>query len=159
MLPHQWPGILVWGSLSFHFINMAQLHQLAQHSCERGDLTVFEKLLPGSLKRIYYIANADGSTRGGHGHHKAWQALICMKGRVDVLVRRGEKSRLYSLDKPDQCLVLEPDDWHLLENFQDQAIVLIVSNEYYDEQDYFYDSAKPSTLGIAIESPSSACFI
>ncbi|MBC7893302.1 MAG: WxcM-like domain-containing protein, partial [Sphingobacteriaceae bacterium] len=66
---------------------MPQLHQLVQHSCERGDLTVFEKLLPGSLKRIYYIANSDGSTRGGHGHHKAWQALMCIQGSVDVLVR------------------------------------------------------------------------
>jgi len=131
---------------------MAQLHQLAQHSCERGDLTVFEKLLPGSLKRIYYIANADGSTRGGHGHHKAWQALMCIQGSMDVLVRTSEKSCFYSLNKPNQCLVLEPDDWHLLENFQDSAIVLVVSNEYYDAQDYLYEYGESDARKISLKA-------
>ncbi|GAB2594638.1 sugar 3,4-ketoisomerase [Spirosoma areae] len=118
---------------------MAQLLKLAQHSCERGDLTVFEHILPGALKRIYYIARADGTTRGGHRHRTAWQALVCIQGSVEVYVETGKQINLYCLDKPNQCLVLEPRDWHLLENFQDTAIVLVVSNEYYDEQDYIYE--------------------
>ena len=118
---------------------MAQLLKLAQHACDRGDLTVFEHILPGSLKRIFYIANADGSTRGGHRHQKAWQAVVCIQGSVEVLVETGKRTGRYLLTKPDQCLVLEPDDWHLLANFQDTAIVLVVSNEYYDEKDYIYE--------------------
>ncbi|MFD2934741.1 cupin domain-containing protein [Spirosoma flavum] len=37
---------------------MAQLLKLAQYSCERGDLTVFEHILPGAMKRTFYITNA-----------------------------------------------------------------------------------------------------
>lgn len=118
---------------------MAQLLKLAQHSCERGDLTGFEHILPGTLKRIYYIANADGSTRGGHRHHNAWQAVVCIQGSVDIYVETATQTRHYSLTQSNQCLILEPDDWHLLENFQNTAIVLVVSNEYYDESDYIYE--------------------
>ncbi len=128
---------------------MAQLLELEQHSCERGDLTVFERILPGSLKRIFYITNADGSTRGGHGHHKAWQALICIQGSVDILVNTDGTSRFFSLDKPNHCLILEPTDWHLLENFQDSAIVLVVSNEFYDEKDYIYENGQSDAKGIS----------
>jgi dTDP-4-dehydrorhamnose 3,5-epimerase-like enzyme len=130
---------------------MAQLLKLLQHSCERGDLTVFEHILPGALKRIFYIANADGSARGGHRHQKAWQALICIQGHVDVLVETDNQTQYYSLDRPDQCLVLEPNDWHLLENFQDTAIVLVVSNEYYDKNDYIYERYSSGTPTITVE--------
>lgn len=58
MLPH-----LFEEALSVLDTEMAQLLKLAQHSCERGDLTVFEHILPGTLKRVFYITNADGSTR------------------------------------------------------------------------------------------------
>lgn len=118
---------------------MAYLLKLPQHSSERGDLTVIEQVLPGKLKRIFYITNADGATRGGHRHHKAWQALICIQGSVDVSVAAKTQSCFFALDSPTQCLILEPDDWHELENFRDSAIVLVVSNEYYDANDYIYE--------------------
>lgn len=118
---------------------MAQLLELTQHSCERGNLTVFEKILPGSLKRIFYITQADERTRGGHQHQTAWQALVCIQGSVDVCIKTGKEIGYYALNKPMQCLVLEPNDWHLLKNFRNTAIVLVVSNEYYDEKEYIYE--------------------
>lgn len=130
---------------------MAQRIELLQHSCERGDLTVFERLIPGSFKRVFYIMNADGTTRGGHRHIKAWQALVCIQGRVDIHVETSKQSSCYALTEPNQCLILEPDDWHLLENFRDNAIVLVVSNEYYDEQDYIYEHYKHGNGKRAIE--------
>jgi dTDP-4-dehydrorhamnose 3,5-epimerase-like enzyme len=108
-------------------------------------------MFPGALKRIFYITNADGNTRGGHRHKKAWQALVCLQGSVDIRVETGKQMSCYSLDEPNQCLILEPDDWHLLENFQDNAIVLIVSNEYYDETDYIYESYTPARWQTTVE--------
>lgn len=122
---------------------MAHLLKLARHTCERGDLTVFENVLPGSLKRVFYITNADGNTRGGHRHHRAWQALVCIQGSVEVYVETPFKRLVYRLDEPTQCLLLEPCDWHLLENFEDKAIVLVVSNEVYDPSDYIYEAYTP----------------
>lgn len=118
---------------------MAHLIQLTQHASYRGDLTVFERILPGSLKRIFYVTNADGSIRGGHRHHRAWQAVVCLQGGVEIVVERADTTTSYVLDSPDQCLVLEPEDWNLLRNFRDTAIVLVVSNEYYEADDYIYE--------------------
>lgn len=119
---------------------MPKIYTLPVHSSTRGDLTVFENILPGTLKRIFYITNADGETRGGHRHIKAWQALICVQGTCDIYVETPTKKLVYNLDEPNKVLVLEPQDWHTLENFSENAIVLVVSNENYDPEDYIYPS-------------------
>jgi dTDP-4-dehydrorhamnose 3,5-epimerase-like enzyme len=119
---------------------MPKIYKLPVHSSKRGDLTVFENILPGTLKRIFYISNADGETRGGHRHIKAWQALMCVQGTCDIYVETPNKKLVFSLDEPNTVLVLEPQDWHTLENFSENAIVLVVSNENYDPEDYIYPS-------------------
>lgn len=119
---------------------MPKIFTLPVHSSSRGDLTVFENILPGSLKRIFYITNADGETRGGHRHIKAWQALVCLQGSCDIYVETPDKKMVFGLDEPNKVLILEPQDWHTLENFSDNAIVLVVSNENYDPEDYIYPS-------------------
>jgi len=119
---------------------MPKIFTLPVHSSTKGDLTVFENILPGSLKRIYYITNADGQTRGGHRHVRAWQALICLQGSCDIYVETIDKKSVFNLDEPYKVLVLEPQDWHILENLSDNAIILVVSNENYDPEDYFYPS-------------------
>lgn len=53
-----------------------------------------------------------------------------------MLIENGSHQTRFSLDKPGQCLVPEPDAWHLLRNFRHSAIVLMVSNDYYDPADY-----------------------
>lgn len=76
---------------------MPKIFTLPVHSSTKGDLTVFENILPGSLKRIYYITNADGETRGGHRHVRAWQALICLQGSCDIYVETIDKNRFLIL--------------------------------------------------------------
>jgi dTDP-4-dehydrorhamnose 3,5-epimerase-like enzyme len=125
---------------------MPKILTLPVHSSNRGDLTVFENILPGTLKRIFYITNADGETRGGHRHIKAWQALICVQGTCNIYVETTDKKFVFGLDEPNKVLVLEPQDWHTLENFSDNAIVLVVSNENYDPEDYIYPSYSETFL-------------
>ena len=132
---------------------MAQRISLPRHSSERGNLTVFERVLPGLPRRVFYITNADGFTRGGHRHHRAWQALICLQGQVDVLVETRESTTRYTLTDPAECLVLEPGDWHMLEHFRHSAIVLVVSNEHYDEQDYIHECYAPADQQRNVTAP------
>lgn len=71
---------------TIHINSMPEIFTLPVHTSAKGDLTVFENILPGSLKRIFYITNADCETRGGHRHVKAWQALICLQGTCEIYV-------------------------------------------------------------------------
>ena len=115
---------------------MATIIELTTHQTETGDLTVFEKLLPGGIKRVFYIQDAQNAIRGGHRHHKTYQALICVKGSCRVLSDDGVLEEEYMLDKSNKCLILEPKDYRIMDNFSEDAILLVISSEYYDVNDY-----------------------
>ena len=115
---------------------MAKILKLTTHQTETGDLTVFEKHLPGGIKRVFYIQSAFNAIRGGHRHHKTYQALICVKGSCRVFSDDGVSQEYFILDKPELCLILEPKDWHIMDRFSEDAILLVISNEFYDKDDY-----------------------
>lgn len=115
---------------------MPSLVELNTFHSESGNLTVFEKLIPGVIKRVFYIYGAGDIPRGGHRHHKTWNALICIHGKCRVYVHDGEEESHFWLEKPNTCLILEPRDWHTMEDFSEDAILLVLSNEYYNNIDY-----------------------
>ena len=107
-------------------------------SDEKGDLTVAEKKLPFKIKRFYYIYNVSGQ-RGGHRHKLTTQALVCLNGSCSIHVNNGSTEANYILDTPDKCLILEPHDWHTMNNFTHGANLLVFASEYYDKDDYIDD--------------------
>jgi hypothetical protein len=115
---------------------MAKMFTLPVHSSEKGDLTVFENILPGSLNRILYITNADGKEYRLHRYSKAWHALLCVHGACNVYVESSDTKIVFSLDQSNKVLIIEPEDCHRLENLSKDAIVLVVSNESYDQMEY-----------------------
>ena len=102
---------------------------------ERGDLAVIENLLPFKIKRIFFIYNAKGC-RGGHRHKKTIQALICTSGICNVFVNDNNLKENFLLNSPDQCLILNPQDWHTMSGFKNNATLFIAASEYYDPEDY-----------------------
>lgn len=114
---------------------MAYFIELPTFSDERGSLTVVEKILPFEIKRFYYIYNVF-SKRGGHRHHKTIQALISLNGSCEVYVNNGKEEKIFLLDSPDKTLILEPQDWHTMDKFSKDTILLVLASEYYDINDY-----------------------
>ncbi|MEZ0484122.1 sugar 3,4-ketoisomerase [Fibrella aquatica] len=115
---------------------MAKLFTLDTFSSEAGNLTVYNNTLPSDIRRVFYIHGAGNAERGGHRHHKSWNALICLTGHCHVYVQDGQVEEDYTLASPDDCLVLEPKDWHVMDRFSEDAILLVLSNEPYDRADY-----------------------
>ncbi len=118
---------------------MAQLYDLKTVTSDNGNLTVFEGIIPGTIQRVFYIYEAGNSVRAGHRHHRAWNALVCLAGSCRVYNHNGQEETIVQLTNPRQCLVLEPEDWHVMDEFSDDAILLVVSNEMYDKDDYIYE--------------------
>ncbi|MBP8626192.1 MAG: FdtA/QdtA family cupin domain-containing protein [Syntrophorhabdaceae bacterium] len=114
---------------------MAFIIHLPTFEDSRGKLTIIEKALPFEIKRVYYIYNATAK-RGGHRHKKNVQALICLKGGCEIFVNDGKKKETFYLDSPDKCLIVETKDWHTMDKFKDDAILLVLASEYYDVTDY-----------------------
>jgi dTDP-4-dehydrorhamnose 3,5-epimerase-like enzyme len=121
---------------------MAYLLELKTHSDKRGNLTVIEREIPFPVKRIFYIYGVDDSVRGGHRHHKTYQAAICIAGSCIVSNNDSVLKHDYVLDHPSKCLILEPKDWHTMHHFTANAVLLVMASEYFDKDDYIFEAYK-----------------
>jgi hypothetical protein len=101
----------------------------------RGSLTVLERALPFEVVRSYWIYGADGQTRGGHRHTYTRQALIAMNGTVSIYMNDGVTQETIELISPNQCLLVEPKDWHNM-TFGPSAILMVLSSHTYDRSEY-----------------------
>ncbi len=118
---------------------MAYLLDLKTFTDKRGNLTVIEKVIPFEVKRIFYIYGVDDSIRGGHRHHKTVQAAICIRGTCKIYNNDSAIETTFSLDRPDKCLILEPQDWHQMFEFSEDAILMVLASEYFNQDDYIFD--------------------
>jgi dTDP-4-dehydrorhamnose 3,5-epimerase-like enzyme len=116
---------------------MPQLIGLPTHSDPRGSLTVCEKLVPFEIKRVFMIYGVPAEeVRGGHRHKRTTQALVCLRGSCQINVELYGRKTSYRLDRPDQLLLLNPEDWHTMSHFSSDACLLALSSDFYDQDDY-----------------------
>ena len=118
---------------------MAQLIDLKTFTDKRGNLTVIEKVIPFDLKRIFYIYGVDDSVRGGHRHKTTIQAAICIQGSCHIYSSDGKEENNFILDQPNKCLILQPQDWHRMDHFTKDAILMVLASEYFREEDYIFE--------------------
>jgi hypothetical protein len=121
---------------------MAYLIDLKTFIDVRGNLTVIEKTIPFEIKRIFYIYGVDKSVRGGHRHKTTIQAAICLKGSCRIYNNDGHDENYFVLDQPSKCLILQTRDWHTMDQFSPDAILMVLASEYFDQQDYIFEPYK-----------------
>lgn len=115
---------------------MAIILELPTIKDERGDLTVIEKILDYPVKRVYYIYNCDDSIRGGHSHKMTKQTLISVKGSCRINIHNKDGWNQVILDSPSKALYLAADDYHTMDQFTADCVLLVLASEYYDSNDY-----------------------
>ena len=120
---------------------MATLISLMTFQDARGSLSVVEKIFASDIKRIFYIYNVPDKTivRGEHGHFIAKMALICVAGSCHVSIKNKDAETSYFLQTPQDCLILEPSDWHSMHGFEKETVLLVLSDSYFDDNDYRYE--------------------
>mgnify|MGYP003638775825 FL=1 len=80
--------------------------------------------------------------RGKHAHYKTEQVLICVHGKVEVLVNDGEKEKKYLLESPQQALYIPEMIWDEQVYLTEDTVLLVLSNLKYDPNDYIHDFKK-----------------
>ena len=116
---------------------MAKMIEIPTMSDERGSLSVIENLVDFDIKRVYYIYDTDGKQRGGHRHHQTNQLLVCINGSCSVFCEDELKnSETFILDKPSKALFVEAKDWHTMQDFSKDCVLLVLASEFYDVNDY-----------------------
>jgi dTDP-4-dehydrorhamnose 3,5-epimerase-like enzyme len=118
---------------------MAHIINIQTFKDSRGILTVLDKIVPFEIRRLFYIYSVDHSDRGGHRHHETHQAAICIQGACEITNNNGSITEIFRLDSPEKCLILLPEDWHVMHNFSADAILLVLASTAFDPKDYIYE--------------------
>ena len=57
-----------------------------------------------------------------------------------VLNNDGKTKKVFHLNKPSECVLLEPSDWHKMYDFSDNAILMVLASEKFDKEDYIFET-------------------
>ena len=114
-----------------------------QHGDERGYLVAIEggSDVPFEIKRIFYIYGSDEKVvRGRHANKNSQFVLINVAGscKVRVCDTSGEE-RVYVLDHPRMGLYLPAKVWKDMYDFSHDSILLCLSSERCDPDEYIRD--------------------
>ncbi len=112
------------------------------HGDERGLLIALEenKNIPFTIKRVYYIYDTkEGVVRGKHAHKKLNQIAVCVNGSCKFMLDDGKSRKDLVLDSPNKGLLIGDMIWHEMYDFSKDCVLMVLSEEYYDESDYIRD--------------------
>lgn len=112
------------------------------HSDERGQLIALEEYvdIPFKIKRVYYMYDiAKGVRRGYHAHRQLEQILICIHGKCKVHLDNGKETKEVLLEKPNEGLYIANYMWREMYDFSEDAVLMVLASEVYDEEDYIRD--------------------
>ena len=118
------------------------LHRLPRFEDMRGSLVVseFARDLPFVPRRAFTVfAVPSQEIRGEHAHRACHQFLVCMHGRVSVLVDDGAQRESFELDAPQSGLHVPPMVWAAQYRYSPDAVLLVFASEPYAESDYIRD--------------------
>lgn len=110
-----------------------------EHGDNRGTLVSLEanKNIPFDVKRVYYMFDTKpGVKRGFHAHRCLKQVLVCVKGKCKLLLDNGKEKEIVELDRPNKGLYLEHNIWREIFDFTEDAVLMVLASEHYDESDY-----------------------
>jgi UDP-2-acetamido-3-amino-2,3-dideoxy-glucuronate N-acetyltransferase len=96
--------------------------------------------VPFEMKRFFVVYGVPSAeTRGEHAHLRCQQLLVCVKGRVNVVVDDGRTREEHILDDPAAGLYVPPMVWATQYRYSEDAVLLVLASEPYDPADYIRD--------------------
>jgi dTDP-4-dehydrorhamnose 3,5-epimerase-like enzyme len=91
-------------------------------------------------QRIYWLSDIpQGGIRGRHAHKSLRQIFVLMQGNMSIEIFQGSKKILYELKSRGESLVVPPGLWRNICNASEDAILLVLCDQSYSEEDYIRD--------------------
>lgn len=121
----------------------AQMLEFAQKGDKRGHLVIVEgmKDIPFEIKRIFYIYGSEPDVvRGQHANKRSQFLLINVAGTSKVRVKDGKGNEaFFSLNRPHTGIYLPRMVWKDMYDFSEDSVLLCLSSEHYDAEEYIRD--------------------
>lgn len=109
---------------------------------ERGNLVVIEgnEDIPFEIKRVFYMYGTDSNMiRGSHANKKSKFVLINVAGSTKIKLDDGFSTIVIDLNKPRMGVYIPAMLWKDMYDFSEDAVLLCLSNEHYDSDEYIRD--------------------
>ena len=120
-----------------------KVYTLKDFGDERGSLIVIEKdnNVDFEVKRVFYIYGGGDSNirRGIHANKDSEFLMVVISGSCKVLVDDGLTKEIIELNHPNQALWLDKMVWKEMYDFSKNAVLLVISNQKYNENEYIRD--------------------
>ena len=117
--------------------------EFPQHGDERGHLVIVEgnQNVPFDIKRVFYIYGSEANViRGNHANRKSKFVLINVAGQSKVRVKDGKGNEIiYCLNRPHTGVYLPVMIWKEMYEFSNDSVLLCLSSEHYDANEYIRD--------------------
>jgi hypothetical protein len=98
--------------------------------------------VPFEIRRVFHVTGLEpGARGGGHAHKAQSQALAALAGVISVVLDDGRRTASYRLDRPAALLYVPPMIWLDYVAESPDAVLLVLSSDWYDEADYIRDRA------------------
>ncbi len=121
-------------------LNDIRLCEFRQNGDERGHLVIIEGGvdIPFDIKRVFYIYGSDKDVvRGQHANRKSAFLLVNVSGTSKIRAVDTEgNSRVFLMDRPHLGLYLPKMIWKDMYDFSADSVLLVLSDEHYDEHEY-----------------------
>lgn len=93
--------------------------------------------LPFTPQRFFMVYDVPSKeVRGEHAHKACHQFLVCVKGRVSVVLDDGHARDEVTLDSARMGLHIPPMVWGIQYQFSPDAVLLVLASDTYAADDY-----------------------
>jgi dTDP-4-dehydrorhamnose 3,5-epimerase-like enzyme len=81
----------------------------------------------------------EGVVGGRHAHKSLQQILVCIHGSCRIRLDNGKEKKVIPLEKPYEGLYVSNAMWREMFDFSNDAVLMVLASELYDESDYIRD--------------------
>ena len=107
---------------------------------ERGVISVMDKELPFSVKRVFWLHHiVEGKDRGAHALLDSNEVMVAVHGSFVVDLDDTINKVSILLDDPSKGLMIRPGVWFRTQSYKDDGVSLILAEEEYARDKYTYD--------------------
>lgn len=110
---------------------------VTRHADARGLLSAIDLAAAGlPVRRAFVVSAPAGSVRGGHGHARGRQVLLCASGEVMVELRWPGGAAEVVLRPGEPGLVIEPGVWASQSYRGESPVLVVFCDTDFDPEDY-----------------------
>jgi len=131
------------------------IHRLTRVDDLRGSLVAAEiaRQLPFDVKRVFTVFDVTSEQiRGEHAHRTLHQFLICLRGRLHLMVDDGTHRDVLLLDNPGIGVHVPPLVWASQYRYSNDAMLLVLASDVYQPDEYIRDYREFTALRAAADA-------